>query len=305
MLYSFSTGHPFNNSRLDHFSRSLSKLAGEENYSIEIEEPISASDDDLRLFHSPHYIDFVKSSSKAGLGYLDYGDTPSFKGVYEAALFSVGSTLHGLERIIQRRFDHYFNPGGGLHHARRERAGGFCVFNDAAIAIEKALDDFGLARVAYVDIDAHHGDGVFFGFEANEKVIIADIHEDGRFLYPGTGGSTEMGMGKAKGTKLNIPLPPSSGDEIFIKAFDRVEEFVRRFQPEFIFFQCGADGLSGDPITHLNYSANAHLYATTRLHELAHEICHGRLLAMGGGGYNAANVNVAWSSVIEALAIRA
>jgi len=294
-LYSFPGDHPMNNSRTRLFFEALKKLE-----SIEISRPVIATDEDLQLFHTREYVEFVKEKSKSGDGYLDYGDTPAFPGVYEASLYTVGSTLYGLEMVSRGKFDHFFNPVGGLHHARRDRAGGFCVFNDAAIAISKCLKE-GMTRVAYVDIDAHHGDGVYYGFEEDEKVIIGDIHEDGRLLYPGTGSADENGTGKARGTKLNIPLPPGSGDEAFISSFEKIEKFIESFGPEFIFFQCGADGLKNDQITHLEYSAKAHRFAAERLHELSHKTCNGRMGAMGGGGYNPDNVRDAWISVIEGL----
>jgi acetoin utilization protein AcuC len=298
-LYSFPVPHPFNNARLEEFSHSLRQIANANNSSIRIENPSSASEEELLLFHTQEYVNLVKDSSKHGEGFLDYGDTPSYKGVYEASLITVGSTLRGLDKILQGEFDHYFNPVGGLHHARRNRAGGFCVFNDCSIAIIKALEKF--KRVAYIDIDCHHGDGVFYAFESDHKVIIGDIHEDGTYLYPGTGFAYETGKDKALGTKLNIPLAPGSGDSEFIRAFDQVEEFVKRFNPKFIFLQCGADGLAGDPIAHLKYTSKAHAYAAEKVHAVAHELCDGRLLAMGGGGYNGKNISDAWSEVILQL----
>jgi len=155
--------------------------------------------------------------------------------------------------------------------------------------------------VAYVDIDAHHGDGVYYGFESDPRVTIADIHEDGRTLFPGTGGEAERGKGDAAGSKLNIPLPAGSGDEEFFEAFEKVHRFVEESKPEFIFLQCGADGLRGDPLSHLRYSSAAHALASKRLHALAHELCDGRIMAMGGGGYSAANVNAAWTAVVKEL----
>jgi acetoin utilization protein AcuC len=147
----------------------------------------------------------------------------------------------------------------------------------------------------------HHGNGVYFGFEEDERVVIGDIHEDGRFLYPGTGSVDETGTGKAKGTKLNISLPSRSGDEAFISSFEKIEKFIESFEPEFIFFQCGADGLKNDPITHLEYSAKAHRYAAKKLHELSHKTCDGKIVAMGGGGYNPENVRDAWVANIKGL----
>lgn len=299
-LYSFPNGHPLNNKRTKLFASSLSELSSSTR-NLSIIKPVACREKDLLLFHAQEYVDFVKASSSSGTGYLDYGDTPSFKGVYEASLFPVGSTLEGFEMIVEGKFDHFFNPVGGLHHARRDRAGGFCVFNDAAVVIEKAIKDLGLKRIAYVDIDAHHGDGVFYGFELDKRVIIGDIHEDGRYLYPGTGYFQETGKGDAIGTKLNLPLAPGSGDDEFMQAFDKVEAFIRNHEPEFIFLQCGADGLRDDPITHLQYSWKSHAYAAKKLHALAHEFCQGRLLAMGGGGYNPKNVEAAWIALAGEL----
>lgn len=299
-LYSFPNGHPLNNKRTKLFASSLSELSSSTR-NLSIIKPVACREKDLLLFHAQEYVDFVKASSRSGTGYLDYGDTPSFKGVYEASLFPVGSTLEGFKMIVEGKFDHFFNPVGGLHHARRDRAGGFCVFNDAAVVIEKGIKDLDLKKIAYVDIDAHHGDGVFYGFELDKRAIICDIHEDGRYLYPGTGYSHETGKGEAIGTKLNLPLAPGSGDDEFIQAFDEVEAFIRNHEPEFIFLQCGADGLKDDPITHLQYSSKSHAYATKKLHALAHEFCQGRLLAMGGGGYNPKNVDAAWIAVTKEL----
>jgi acetoin utilization protein AcuC len=208
LLYSFPNGHPLNSGRVEQFgswirSQDFAKVL----------KPLAASEDQVMLFHTKEYLDRVRESSQSGEGYLDYGDTPSYKGVYEASLFTVGGSLFGYNQIVNEIEDHFFNPVGGLHHARRNRAGGFCVFNDCAVAITKALETFD--QVAYVDIDAHHGDGVFYGFENDPRVIIGDIHEDGKYLYPGTGFASETGKGKAEGTKLNISLDPGSGDEEF------------------------------------------------------------------------------------------
>ncbi len=301
-LYSFPEGNPMNSSRTTLFADAIGRLAESGGSGrLTLIAPRQASEKDLTVFHTPEYVNFVKASSRVGEGYLDYGDTPSFKGVYEASLYPVGNTLNGLDLIVKGKFDHFFNPVGGLHHARRDRAGGFCVFNDAAIAICRLLE-MGMKRVAYVDIDAHHGDGVFYAFESDPRVVIGDIHEDGRFLYPGTGSASETGSGDAEGTKLNIPMAPRAGDVEFVQAFDRVAAFIRGFEPEFVLFQCGADSLLGDPIAQLKYTPAAHVYAAKKLHDIAHELSHGRILAMGGGGYDPANVSGAWTAVAKELA---
>jgi acetoin utilization protein AcuC len=156
-------------------------------------------------------------------------------------------------------------------------------------------------RVAYVDIDAHHGDGVYYSFEEDPELIFADLHEDGRYLYPGSGSESETGRDAARGTKLNVPMPPEADDAAFFTAWERVEAFIDAQRPEFILFQCGADSIAGDPITHLRYSPAAHHHAAQRLLRLAGQHCGGRLLAMGGGGYNRNNLALAWTAVVEAL----
>jgi acetoin utilization protein AcuC len=206
-----------------------------------------------------------------------------------------------LDTIMSGEAKRGFIPIGGLHHARRNAAAGFCVFNDCGVAIERAKRHYGLKRIAYVDIDAHHGDGVYYGFEDDPAVIFADTHEDGRFLYPGTGRSDERGRGAAAGTKLNIPLPPMAGDAEFFAAFEEIEAFLAPFEPELYLLQCGADSLAGDPITHLQFSVEAHATAATRLRALAERTAKGRLLAMGGGGYNRQNLAQCWTHVVEAL----
>jgi acetoin utilization protein AcuC len=193
-----------------------------------------------------------------------------------------------------------FVPIAGLHHAARDRAAGFCVFNDCGVAIEQ-LKRAGLKRVAYVDIDAHHGDGVFYGFEEDAAVIFADLHEDGRYLYPGTGFAGETGRGLAAGTKLNVPLPPGADDAVFAQRWPAVLAHLEKFAPEFVLLQCGADSIAGDPITHLRFSPAVHGRAARELGELADRLGHGRLLALGGGGYNRTNLAQAWTAVVENL----
>jgi acetoin utilization protein AcuC len=156
--------------------------------------------------------------------------------------------------------------------------------------------------VAYVDIDAHHGDGVFYAFEDAAEVVFADVHEDGHYLYPGTGAAEEAGTGAGRGLKLNVPVPAQAGDEAFFEAWERVETFIDAQAPQFILLQCGADSLAGDPITHLRYTAAAHAHAAQRLCELAQRHCEGRLLALGGGGYNRDNLARAWTAVLAELA---
>ncbi|MDH3370970.1 MAG: acetoin utilization protein AcuC [Gammaproteobacteria bacterium] len=296
--YGFGRGHPFGPDRLEAFWREMTRQGLDRRTGLGT--PVACTEQELALFHTGEYIARVQHQSKTGEGYLDYGDTPAFPGVYEAGAVVVGSVLNGLKKIIAGACQRVFVPIAGLHHARRDSASGFCVFNDIGVLIE-ALRKHGIARVAYVDIDAHHGDGVFYSFEDDPDLIFADIHEDGRYLYPGTGAATETGTGKALGTKLNLPMEPGADDAAFHRVWPRVEEFVRAGKPEFIILQAGADSIAGDPITHMHFTPAVHAHATTRLCALADEFCQGRIIATGGGGYNRANLARAWTGVVEAM----
>lgn len=297
--YGFPGGHPFGPDRHDAFIAEFERSPAAAR--VERRRAREASRDELEWFHTPEYVDRVIELSEHGRGYLDAGDTPAYPGVYEDAAHVVGGTLNALEAVVKEERP-AFIPIGGLHHAARTGAAGFCVFNDCGIAVEAARRVYGLRRVAYIDIDAHHGDGVFYGFEDDPDVPFADLHQDGRFLYPGTGARTETGRGPAEGTKLNIPMPPGADDEQFIAAWREVEAYLERAKPELILFQCGADSLAGDPLAQLAYSEEAHAHAARRLRDIAGRHASGRLLAMGGGGYNRGNLARAWTRVVEALA---
>ena len=302
--YGFGQSHPFNSNRIYSFWSKFIALHVDKSNQITMKKPKLAPKDALLEFHDKNYVDLVEESSKHGAGFLDVGDTPAFRGVFEAACYVVGSSLEALVLVMEKANGilHAFSPIGGLHHARRGSAGGFCVFNDIGIMIMYAKKKYGLERICYVDIDAHHGDGVYYEFEQDSSVYIADIHEDGRYLYPGTGNEGETGLGGAMGTKLNISLKPNSSDSDFISSFDKVEEFINTVaKPELIIFQCGADGIRGDPLTHLQYTSKAHSYASERLHLLSHKHCNGRLVALGGGGYNQTNIADGWTAVIQSL----
>jgi acetoin utilization protein AcuC len=290
-LYSFPN-HPFNNERLGPFYDGLPKK-------VETVKPALATEDEIKLFHEPEYIELVKRLSKIGSGLLDKGDTPAFKGCYEASLWSSGTTLNLTKEILDGKFEHAFNPTGGLHHATPSSAAGFCIFNDIGIAINYLLGK--KLKIAYVDTDAHHGDGVYYAFESEPSVVIADIHQDPRTLYPRTGFQYEKGTGPAEGTKLNLPLAPGAGDTEFRIAFNTIIKFLSGFNLDFIIWQAGADCMDGDPLTQLRYSPESYKYAANKLHKLAHEKCNGKLLVLGGGGYNAASTAAAWLEAIKVL----
>jgi acetoin utilization protein AcuC len=298
--YGFGDEHPFGPQRHHVFEQAFYQQQLDQK--VDILAPIRTDQQTLELFHTNEYIQKVIEQSKFGIGYLDNGDTPAFTGMFEAASFVAGSVIDAIDQLMKAHYKKAFVPIAGLHHARRHIAAGFCVINDCGIAIEYLIQKYNLHRIAYVDIDAHHGDGVFYSFEDDPRLIFADMHEDGRFLYPGTGAITETGKGSAAGTKLNIPMPPQSDDELFFKMWPHVEKFLEEHSPEFILFQCGADSIKGDPITDMEYSEKAHAYATKRLAEIAEKHCGGKVLAMGGGGYNHNNIAKTWTAVVNQLA---
>jgi acetoin utilization protein AcuC len=297
--YGFGDPHPFGLDRHDVFHLELEQA--ELGELIEYALPRRASVDDLLLFHTADYIDKVSRMSSEGQGYLDDGDTPALRGIFDAASDVVGTTLAAVDAIMAGQARRAFVPIAGLHHAGRDHAAGFCVFNDCGVAVEYLRGQYGLQRIAYVDIDAHHGDGMFYGFEDDPDLIFADMHEDGRFLYPGTGAAEETGTGRARGTKLNIPLPSGAGDAEFGSAWERVEAYIDQAAPQFILLQCGADSLEGDPITHLRFTEQAHAHAATRLCALADKHCEGRIIGTGGGGYNRRNLARAWTRVVQSF----
>ena len=300
--YGFGEGHPFGPDRHDAFYNEFQRQKLDHNPTITLCKPVAATQAELELFHDHAYVELVKSLSATGGGYLDYGDTPAVKGIYESAATVVGTVLDGVNQIMKQHCEKVFIPIAGLHHARRDGAAGFCVFNDCGVAIEALRRVHGIQKIAYVDIDAHHGDGVYYGFKDDANLFIVDFHEDGHYLYPGTGFADETGVGVAKGTKLNINMPPDSGDELFYEKWQQAEKFIEAHAPEFVLFQCGADSIAGDPITHLRYTPKSHAYAAERLCYLADKHANGRLLAMGGGGYNRASLARTWCAVVTQIA---
>lgn len=297
--YNFGPSHPFGPMRHDAFVNELKFRKLEQQ--VRLLPPLAGTDEQILLFHTPEYLEQVKLQSKSGSGFLDHGDTPAFKGVYEAASWVVGTVVDAVDQIMGNHFHAAFIPIAGLHHARRAQAAGFCVFNDCGVAIEHLRKKYGLQSIAYVDIDAHHGDGVYYAFENDADVLFADLHEDGKFLYPGSGGDWENGKQAGANRKLNIPMPPQASDEMLQRKWLEVEAFLNKFTPEFVILQAGADSLSGDPITHLEYTANAHAHVTARLCELSLQWKQQRILVLGGGGYNLKNIAQAWTAVVEQL----
>jgi acetoin utilization protein AcuC len=256
-------------------------------------QPISGND--LARVHDLDYLAAVKACGRDGHAAPEYGigpgDTPAFVGMHEASAQVCGATVAAAKAVLDGVAAHAFSPAGGLHHAMRDRASGFCVYNDPAVAIAWLLEH-GVRRIAYVDVDVHHGDGVEAVFAADPRVLTVSVHESGRYLFPGTGFADEIGEGDAKGTVANLPLPPYTTDDLYLAAFDAlVPALVRAFEPELLVTQLGCDTHYTDPLAHLALTLRAYQGLAQRLHDLAHTTSGGRWLATGGGGYQ-------WASVV-------
>jgi acetoin utilization protein AcuC len=298
--YGFPDGHPLGIDRQGAFWSEALKLGLDKR--VEVVAPRLATREELERFHTTEHVSWVKLRSEIGEGYLDYGDTPAFPGVFERGAAVAGTAVAGVERVMASDVLRTFQPIGGLHHARRGSAAGFCVFNDLGVVIDTLRTRFGVQRIGYVDIDVHHGDGIYYSYEADPDLIAVDIHEDGRFLYPGTGHARETGRGEAEGMKLNLPLAPRAGDREFFAAWEKGLAHLRRHKPDFLILQCGADGLAGDPLADLRYTPAVHARVARDLRALANELCGGRLMAFGGGGYDLNNLAAAWTAVLDELA---
>ncbi len=254
-----------------------------------------ATDDELLLVHTAQYIDATKRAGHGEHGdwrRFGYGpgDNPIFPRMHEAGALVAGATLVAAEGVLSGRVEHAFNAAGGLHHAMPSRASGFCVYDDPAIGIAWLLAN-GVERIAYVDVDVHHGDGPQFVFYEDPRVLTISLHESGEFLFPGTGFVEERGAGDAEGTKVNVPLHPGTGDEAWLEAFrEVVPPLVRRWKPDVLVTQLGCDTHATDPLAHLRLTTRAYREAAKMLHGLAHDAAGGRWLATGGGGYQWATV---------------
>jgi acetoin utilization protein AcuC len=289
--YDFGPDHPFSESSRELAVRLLERsLTGDERSAIEwIRSVEPAERRDLERFHEAAYVERVQ---RVGAGVetvlLDQGDTPGRPGCFEAAARLVGGAVRAGEQVWHGRRPG-FHPAGGLHHAGPGRASGFCIFNDLAVAIAGHLSAG--RRIAYLDIDAHHGDGVMYGFYRSGRLLDIDFHQDGRTLFPGTGFPSETGGGDGAGSKVNLPLPPGAGDEALLPLYRRiVPPLIEQFRPEMIVLQHGVDGHAGDPLAQLQYSADAYAEIDRRTLALADEFCDGRLLVTGGGGYRPESV---------------
>ncbi|MEV7607163.1 acetoin utilization protein AcuC [Paenarthrobacter sp. NPDC089322] len=302
--YNFGPTHPMAPQRLELTAR-LAESLGLFNHShVAVEAPTVATDVELFTVHSREYVAAVRRVSEnpsrpeenRGLG---TEDDPVFAGMHEASARLAGGSLVGAEAVLSGKAVRAVNFSGGMHHAARERASGFCVYNDVALAIQKLLDG-GVRRIVSIDVDAHHGDGTQSIFYNDPRVMTISLHESGLTLFPGTGFANETGGPDAPGTAVNVALPAFTGDAAWLRAFHAVvPQLVGAFRPEVIVSQHGCDSHRLDPLTHLNLSVDAQREAASAVASLAAKHCDNRWIATGGGGYEVTGVVPrAWSHLI-------
>jgi acetoin utilization protein AcuC len=307
--YNFGPAHPFQQGRVKLARELIAGVGLLDGPGAQEEAALPASEEHLLLAHAPAYLEVVRRAgenpSKAGMRYLDYGlgsaDNPIFPGMYEAAALPAGGTLAAVDAVRRGEAQNAFNLGGGFHHAHRARASGFCIFNDLSVAIHHLLQE-GVSRILYLDVDAHHGDGVQYAFYEDPRVLTISLHEDGRYLFPGTGFTEEVGEGEGAGYSVNVPLPPQTGDEAYLQAFRAVvPPLAEAFAPDLILHQFGIDTYFTDPLTHLGLGTSAHRAIAQDVRALADRVCRGRWVVTGGGGYEPSAVARAWTLVYGAM----
>jgi acetoin utilization protein AcuC len=257
---------------------------------VSVAAPAPATDEQLMLIHDSGYIAAVRAGVANPARGLGTPDNPVFGGMHDASALVAGATLAAAAAVWEGQAEHGVSVAGGLHHAMSGAASGFCVYNDPAIAIQWLLDR-GVTKIAYVDVDVHHGDGVEAAFYRDPRVLTISIHEHPATLFPGTGLPGDSGGRGAEGMAVNVALPAGTGDAGWLRAFDAVvPPLLRSFQPEILVTQHGCDSHRLDPLAHLELSIDAQRTAAARLHELAHEITGGKWLLTGGGGYELVKV---------------
>ncbi|MCC9068072.1 acetoin utilization protein AcuC [Arthrobacter cryoconiti] len=306
--YNFGPNHPMSPKRLDLTARLAKELGIFDLPNVAVLDSYVASDDELATVHSREYIAAVRrvgadpslSEPERGLG---TEDDPAFARMHEASARLGGASLLLSDALIAGTAIRGVNFGGGMHHASREKAGGFCIYNDAAMAVQRLLDS-GVGKVAYIDIDAHHGDGTQNIFFNEPRVMTISLHESGLTLFPGTGFANEIGGPKAEGTAVNVSLPAGTGDAGWLRAFHSVvPALVEAFAPDVILSQHGCDSHREDPLAHLNTSVDAQREAALSISALADKVCGGRWIAVGGGGYNIVSVVPrVWSHLMAIVA---
>lgn len=291
----YRADHPLKPARLVGVHDTLERLGAFDLPQAGTIAPRAATREEIELIHAPEYVEAVMQASAdpdldySAWGMQEWGDTPPFAGMHEASLLTTGASLVAMEQVVSGRARAAVNYAGGLHHAGRSRASGFCIYNDPAIVCA-LLAQRGM-KVAYVDIDAHHGDGVQAAFYETDRVLTISLHETGRSLFPGTGFADERGSGAGKGYSVNVALPPFTDDVAYVRAFDAVAApLVARYAPDVLVTQQGIDPHFADPLTHLMLSTHAREHCVRAFARMGLP-----WIAMGGGGYDLDAVRRTWS----------
>lgn len=306
--YRWSADHPMNPTRLEltmALARGIGVLEG-----VELVRPVAASDEDLLRIHTPRYVEAVKKaghSTATGVlsGNPPHGlgteDNPVFPQMHEASAILAGGSLAAAQEIAAGRTRRAVSIGGGMHHAMPDWASGFCVYNDVAIAISWLLDH-GFDRIAYLDVDAHHGDGVQHAFADDPRVLTISLHQHPATLWPNTGWSSEVGQGAGEGTAVNLPVLPGTVDALWLRGFHAlVPGALAAFRPQIVISQCGVDSHREDPLADLALTVDGQRAAFLAMRDLADRYAEGRWLAVGGGGYGLVRVVPrAWTHLIAA-----
>jgi len=308
--YNFGHSHPMAPERMELTAKLAGSLGLLDLDHVTVAAPEVAADEELCSVHSPEFVAAVRRVSEnpatpdeaRGLG---TEDDPAFAGMHEASARLAGGSLLAAAAVLDGSAVRAVNFGGGMHHASRDRASGFCIYNDAALAIQRLLDG-GIRRVAYVDVDAHHGDGTQSIFWDDPRVLTISLHESGLTLFPGTGFANEIGGPNAQGSAVNVALPAGTADAGWLRAFHAVvPQLIGAFEPEVIVSQHGCDSHRLDPLTHLNISVDGQREAATAIGNLAARYCDNRWISTGGGGYNVVSVVPrSWSHLIAIAAGR-
>jgi acetoin utilization protein AcuC len=294
-LYDLGEGHPMTTVRYRLALELIRAYGLLERPDVDVLDPRPATVDEIARVHAPAYVRAVRRYSDDPLlghslearqwGLTPGGDTPPVPGLHDRAAAVCGVALTAARAVWEGRAQRAIAVGGGLHHAFANRAAGFCVYNDPAVAIQ-ALLDAGCERVAFVDVDAHHGDGTQWIFYEEPRVLTCSVHEEGRFLFPGTGWLQERGAGDAEGTAINVPLPAFAGDAPYLRAVEEVvAPAVLAFRPQALVIEPGWDGYHADVLTHLQITLDGFGRVNRMLGELAQEATGGRMTVIGGGGY--------------------
>lgn len=295
LKYVFHQNHPFDQRRLT-LTRDLLQQVD----ALEVDQiyvPAQLPDDHLlEQVHIPEYIDAVKqlsvehpSQQLASLAQqygLHEGDTPHFAGMHQSALSIAAGSVTAAQMVMEGQVNHALHLGGGLHHAMPQKGAGFCIYNDAALAIAHVRETYG-AKVLYIDTDVHHGDGVEMCFYTDPNVFTYSIHETGKYLFPGTGLVEERGAGEGFGFTVNVPVEPYTEDDSWLECFETtLHQVLERARPDFIISQHGCDAHALDPLSHVHCSMQIYRDMPRIIHEAAHQWCEGRWVALGGGGYD-------------------